>query len=108
MFLQSRRECRTQWSQRSRPVVLKWLNSDILVNRHVCDMIMRHVIKRVAVYYRLWFIHYWVGPESDVIPIMNMVILLELIRFRRGRQFILVFMNIKCSQGGNLTIECHG
>ena len=25
MFLQSRRECRTQWSQRSRPVVLKWL-----------------------------------------------------------------------------------
>ena len=33
MFLQSRRECRTQWSQRSRPVVvvvLKWLTSKIV------------------------------------------------------------------------------
>ena len=27
MFLQSRRECRTQWSQCSRPVVLKWLKA---------------------------------------------------------------------------------
>ena len=27
IFLQSCWECRTQWSQRSRPVVLKWLNS---------------------------------------------------------------------------------
>ena len=26
IFLQSYWECRTQWSQRSRPVVLKWLN----------------------------------------------------------------------------------
>ena len=28
IFLQSRWECRTQWSQRSRPVVLKWLKKD--------------------------------------------------------------------------------
>ena len=37
IFLQSCWECRTQWSQRSRPVVLKWLRS--VLPSLVCDHI---------------------------------------------------------------------
>ena len=43
IFLQSRWEFRTQWSQGSRPVVLKWLN------RYARSMLRRPTLKRTRV-----------------------------------------------------------
>ena len=65
MFLQSRRECRTQWSQRSRPVVLKWLKITYCDGKTNIRMKEKTKVKDVILQVRIHK-RSWVGQVSRI------------------------------------------